>query len=293
MTAFYSYHPLVNLVFFVLVLIFAMFFIHPLAMVIGLLASLSYGLKVSGGARLGRRLFLVLPLIFFSFIFNPLFNHAGQTTLAYFPSGNPLTMESIIYGGVAGAMLATVILWFISYNQIVSSDKFIYLFGRIIPALSLVVSMALRFIPLFKEEFSKVYLVQKSLVGEKTGRLAKVRQLAQVLSVTVTWALDQALDRADSMRARGYGLRKRTAYSLYRFTRRDAISLGLMVFLGAYVLVGVVRGRVAFAYFPALRGASLDPYGLSVFLAYLLLSFLPFFLEVWEDRQWMRIQSEA
>ena len=81
---------------------------------------------------------------------NPAFNHEGATILTYLPSGNPLTMESMFYGVAAAVMLASVVLWFSSYNEVMTSDKFVYLFGRIIPALSLVLSMALRFIPKFK-----------------------------------------------------------------------------------------------------------------------------------------------
>ncbi len=40
-----------------------------------------------------------------------------------------------------------VIQWFSCYNKVMTSDKFIYLFGRLIPALSLILSMALRFVP--------------------------------------------------------------------------------------------------------------------------------------------------
>ncbi len=43
---------------------------------------------------------------------NLAFNHEGATILAYLPSGNPLTLESIAYGFAAAAMLAAVVLWF-------------------------------------------------------------------------------------------------------------------------------------------------------------------------------------
>ena len=74
---------------------------------------------------------------------NPAFNHEGATILTYLPSGNPLTLESMLYGVAAAVMLASVVLWFSSYNEVMTSDKFVYLFGRVIPALSLVLSMAL------------------------------------------------------------------------------------------------------------------------------------------------------
>ena len=95
---------------------------------------------------------------------NPAFNHEGATILTYLPSGNPLTLESILYGAAAAAMLAAVVTWFSCYTAVMTSDKFVYLFGRIIPALSLVLSMTLRFVPKFQ--------AQLQVVSEPNGVLA-------------------------------------------------------------------------------------------------------------------------
>lgn len=43
----------------------------------------------------------------------------------------------------------------------------------------------------------------------------------KIMSILVTWALENAIDTADSMKDRGYGLPGRTAFSIYRFDRRD------------------------------------------------------------------------
>ena len=86
--------------------------------------------------------------------------------LTYLPSGNPLTLESILYGVAAAVMLASVVLWFSSYNEVMTSDKFVYLFGRMIPALSLVLSMALRFIPKFKSQMEVVSEAQ-ACIGQR------------------------------------------------------------------------------------------------------------------------------
>ena len=89
-------------------------------------------------------------------VINPLFNHEGMTILGYFKTGNPLTLESIIYGIFMALLMMNVILWFAIYNVIMTSDKFIYIFGRIIPHLSLIISMSLRYVPRFKEQFIRV-----------------------------------------------------------------------------------------------------------------------------------------
>ena len=46
----------------------------------------------------------------------------------------------------------------------------------------------------------------------------KIRYALNMVSILVTWALENAIETADSMKSRGYGLRGRTAFSIYRFT---------------------------------------------------------------------------
>src|SRR5699024_11857651 len=86
----------------------------------------------------------------------------GETIL-FFLNGNPVTLEAIIYGFIIAAMLVAIIFWSKSYTELMTSDKFIYLFGKMIPKLSLVISMALRFIPTFKDQLKKVNQTQKTL----------------------------------------------------------------------------------------------------------------------------------
>lgn len=89
----------------------------------------------------------LLPMAALAALVNPAFNHEGATILTYLPSGNPLTLESMLYGAAAAVMLASVVLWFSSFNEVITSDKFVYLFGRILPALSLVLSMGAALYP--------------------------------------------------------------------------------------------------------------------------------------------------
>ena len=84
----------------------------------------------------------MLPLLLLFAVLNPVFNHEGATILIYI-NDNPITLESIVYGFAAATMFISVIIWFSCYNAVMTSDKFIYLFGRVIPALSLVLSICL------------------------------------------------------------------------------------------------------------------------------------------------------
>lgn len=63
---------------------------------------------------------------------------------------NPVTLEAVCYGFAVGVMIMSVFYWFKCFNAVMSSDKFIYLFGRVIPKLALLLSMTLGFIPKLK-----------------------------------------------------------------------------------------------------------------------------------------------
>ncbi len=112
----------------------------------------AYSLYLRGKKAAKFGLKYMLPMFVVAALINPAFSHSGKTILSYLPNGNPLTLESIIYGIAAAVMLISVIIWFSCYNEVMTSDKFVYLFGRIIPALSLVLSMTLRFVPKFKAQ---------------------------------------------------------------------------------------------------------------------------------------------
>ena len=235
----------------------------------------------------------LLPMAALAALVNPAFNHEGATILTYLPSGNPLTLESMLYGAAAAVMLASVVLWFSSFNEVITSDKFVYLFGRILPALSLVLSMALRFIPKFKSQLQVVSEAQTCIGRDtKTGSVfRRVGNAIRIFSIMVTWSLENAIETADSMRARGYGLPGRTSFSIYRFDSRDSSALAWLVFCGAYLLSGWIAGGTAFRYYPTIKAAPWTPLTISFQLVYLALVLTPVILDRKEDRQWNSSRS--
>ncbi len=148
---FSSYHPIVNLLYFCFVIGFSMFLMHPVCLVASLFCAVYYHIYLNGRKSAGLLIKFALPILLLTAIVNPAFNHRGTIILCYLPTGNPLTLESILYGIAAGVMLVSVLLWFSSYTAVMRSDKFVYLFGKMIPALSLMISMVLRFVPKFTD----------------------------------------------------------------------------------------------------------------------------------------------
>ena len=291
--AFSSYHPSVNFLYFGWVIGFSMFFMHPVCLLISLCSALAYYISLTQQKSAGYILRLVLPMLILTALINPAFNHQGNMILCYLPTGNALTLESVLYGLAAGAMLAAVLVWFGCYTDVMTSDKFIYLFGTVIPTLSLVLSMTLRFVPKFREQYEQVKEAQAG-VGRDVYNGSVFSRLKHALAcfgVMVTWSLENAIETADSMKSRGYGLPDRTAYSIYHFTQRDRYVFIWLCLSGLYVLVGGLSGGLFWRYFPSVRGVLVQPYTVSVQLVYLALCMTPVIIDWREERKWRSLRS--
>ncbi len=282
MSSFKSYHPLVNFIYFIFAIGFSCAFMHPVCLFISLFCAL----VLRGKSE--KELLYFIPLVIITAMLNPLFNHQGVTTLFFLPDGNAVTKEAVIYGISAAVMLICVIFWFMHLGEVFTSDKFIYLFGKIIPSLSLIISMTLRFVPLFFSRLKAVENAQRCIGKDVSSGSMKnrIKNGLSVLSITVTWAFESAIDTADSMKARGYGISKRTSFSIFTFEKKDLLSLFIILFLGIYVLTGSIKGTVSFQYFPYISAGSFSVYSLSVFLAYFMLLIFPAVIRLCEVRKW-------
>lgn len=280
--------------YFGLVIAFTMFLMHPVSLAISLVSALVYAVYLNGRRAVRASLLYLLPMMAVAALVNPAFNHKGATILTYLPSGNPLTLESILYGVAAAAMLAAVITWFSCYTAVMTSDKFVYLFGRIIPALSLVLSMALRFVPKFKAQFQTVSEAQRCVGRDISngGVIQRLRNGITILSIMVTWSLENAIETADSMKSRGYGLPGRTAFSIYRFDSRDRAALAWLLYCGFFLFCGGMAKGFYWRYYPTAKGVPLTPLTVSLQLVYLALCLTPVILNMRADWAWHVLQKE-
>jgi energy-coupling factor transport system permease protein len=294
MNSFKTYHPIINFMYFTFVILFSMFFMHPVCLIISLICSFIYSVLLNGKKAIKFNFLYMLPTLLVSALINPALSHEGVTILTYLPSGNPLTLESIVYGLAAAAMIVTVICWFSCYNAVMTSDKFIYLFGKIIPSLSLILSMALRFVPKFKAQTQVISDAQRCIGRDVSNGsvIQRAKNGITILSIMITWSLENAIETADSMKSRGYGLGGRTAFSIYTFDSRDKKACFIIGFLGLYVIIGGLFGKLYFRYFPSIKGTALTPYSISIFFAYFILCMTPVIIEIREEQKWKAIKSK-
>ena len=290
---FSTYHPLVNVVFFLGAIVLAMFFIHPAYTTVSLVLSVFYLLTLKKRRAFRELLYMLILFVGLSVI-NPIFNRMGATVLfRYF--GRPYTLEALIYGMTLAGMTASVLCWFACYNSIMTSDKFIYIFGRVIPSVSLVLSMILRLIPNFIKKTKQISSARASigLAGDSSSsRIEKIRNGTQTLSALTSWALEGGIITADSMRSRGYGSGKRTAFAKYRFDARNIVLLVVFLVLLAVIIFCAANGSTKAVYYPFLSMTWFgDFYMTTGIIAYGIFLILPACLEYKEKIKWRILRS--
>ncbi|MFJ5790294.1 energy-coupling factor transporter transmembrane component T [Lysinibacillus sp. NPDC093197] len=291
MKAFETYHPIVLFSFFAATIALSMFFMHPvyLAITIFFAISLNFALR--------RRSFfkdwkIYVPLFFIMAIINPLISHNGQLVLLYI-NGNPLTLEAITYGIAISTMIVSIMLWFSCYNVLMTSDKFIYLFGKVSPVISLTLSISLRLVPRFRRQLKQIVLAQKVIGMDYTsGSLwHRIKCIIRILSILITWALENAIDTADSMKARGYGVTKRTAFSIFIFERRDGYVLTIITLLFISNLVASFIGVTTFDYYPTFGIFKWEITSILFYTSYCILLAIPLAIEIRGALKWRSLKS--
>ncbi len=291
--SFSRYHPLVNIIYFILIFIFTAFFFNPICLIISWFWGIAYSIFINGKKAIKFNIILILPMMIVTAALNPLFNHRGMTVIAYFQNGNPLTLESIYYGIAAAIMLAGIAAWFSCYNAVVSSDKLLSVLGGILPSSALVFSIVLRFSPKMKEQLKNIIDAQKGLKKDfiKKGFISNIKQGLIILSIIVTWALENAGETADSMKSRGFGLNKRTYYDIFKFQKKDLYALILISILAIAIIIAGINGVLYFRFYPTVKYAEFTVYNILMLAAYCLFYALPLVINVLEEVKWRFIQS--
>ncbi len=283
MTVFDLYHPAVQAAFFAAVILLGMMAFQPVYIVLTCLAGFLYGFLLRGWRATLRSALWQLPLVLIVAVANPLFSASGSTEL--FRIGlRAVYLESLVYGACMGLMLVSVILWFSNASHVLTSDKIMALFGNVSPTVSLMMSMASRLVPQFVRRGREIDAAQKAMRSarpDSAGSQASMR--ARQVSVLMGWSMEDSLETAEAMRARGWGSGvKRTTYARFRFRARDAVACCVV---GALVAANVFLAWVAcsqFAFYPTLSELVLW-WG---YVPYALLLLLPCALQVGEEIRW-------
>lgn len=292
MKSFATFHPLVLFIYYVMIITITMFILHPAILVFSLLGSLLFFSMLTPKIILFKDIGCYILVFLLIAVTNPLFVHKGETIL-FFLNDKPVTYEAIMYGFVIASMLVAVIFWSKSYSELMTTDKFLYLFGKLIPKLALVLSMAFRFIPLFKLQIKKVNEAQKTL-GLYTSNSITDRVLSgiRVFSSILTWSLENSIVQADAMKARGYRLSGRTNFSIFKIEKRDVSIILILFLLLSLIIYAQVKGYYEFYFYPLISELSFTKENIFYFIIVFLLTVFPFIIEVKENLQWKLLKQK-
>lgn len=276
-----SYHPFVNLIFFVSVITFTICFNHPVFVAISFVSSFVYSVKLNKYRALIFNLFLIVISALFVWYYSS-YNHFGVTVLKHNFIDNNITLESIVYGIIISLITSSVIMWFSCVHYIFTTDKLVYLFGKITPKLSLYFSILLRTIPRLKQKYKQVSLAQRCL-GRGTNQkniFKSVHNFFRIAWIVLLWTLESFVDISNSMKSRGYTLKGRTAFSIYRFDNRDR-SFVITIFLNlTIVILGVLFNQTSIIYNPEIVLNNITTMSFLFYFSYAFICLLPTNLQI-------------
>ena len=273
---FATYHPAVCMLFFLAAIGFAFSTQHPAYVALSYTVSGAYLVYLRGWRPSLRTMGTCVPLVVFVGLLNSLFNAAGATILWQW---GPfcICVEGLWYGLAMGGMLTAVLLWFACYNEVMTEDKFTYLFGRRLPTVSLMVTMISRWVPRMVSRGRGIHDSQEALIGgydqSKRGKLHRGVRMATVL---VGLGMEDSIQTADSMSARGYGSAARTSYARFRWHARERVVLGVFGALIAVNVALLVIDAGTFAFYPRVSTVELS-WG---YATYALMLGMPFWVEL-------------
>lgn len=277
-------HPAVNLIYFAIVIFGMLTFQHPVFLLISFLCAFAYSVKRNKIKAVIFNLVL-LPLIGAFALYYSSYTHFGVTVLEQNFIGNNITLESLVYGIVLGLIVAGVMIWFSCVYSVFSSDKVVYLFGRVSPRLSLFLSILLRMVPRIKKEAKKINMAQRGIGrGVNQGNIfVRLRNCIRIFSMLITWTIDSLTLSSESMQSRGSTLRGRKAFSIYRFDNRDrAYVIGMFACITITVM-GVMLKQTDIVYDPRIIMMPITSMSYLFYMGYAVLCLMPLGLELWTE----------
>lgn len=275
-------HPAIFIVYFMILIVFAFLFNNPYyiltfgIMILALIALQGSVSEIKSTAQ------VFLPLVLFITVLNMLFSHVGNTHI-YIYGTYYITLEAIIYGIIMAITFFLVTLTFLAYNTYVSYQDMLYVFSKKYPNISMIIVMSLRFVPLIQKRSKELHELSKlKNNNEKLSYSEKISQLIHNLGLVVSWSLEEAMQTASSMKARGYNITKRTSYLEYKINKIDVV-LAIVILATAIIsIVGLYNGIGSILIYPEFNFSfSQFPFNI-YYLAYVVL-LLPFIIiEIWE-----------
>lgn len=281
-TAFDACHAAVPAMLFAGVAALSMLAVHPVFVTLSLSGALAFSLVARGAAATVRGLAWQLPLLVLVCLLNPFFSASGSTLLLKV-GPRSVYLESLAYGATMGALLVATALWFEDAAAVLTQDRLLALAGRRARSVPLVASMAAQLVPQMLGRARSVRAAARACTAAGPRPPAR-DELLRTSTMLLSWSLEDSLERADAMRARGWESGSpRTRYRPERFRARDAVAAAGIAALLALGAAGAWAACSSWEFYPRMSG--LAPWW--CYLPFALLALLPAVEELaarWAER---------
>lgn len=284
---FASYHPYVQFFYYVCVGLLVLNFNHPLFLVVGLLLLVLVNLSHDRGKALKKWSLPLLMMSGFMIVLNPFLVSRGTNILFYF-RGKQVTLEATVYGVTMALFIVSIIVMFVSFNIILNGNRFLFIFARILPKTAFLIMLSIRFVPLLKSRLDQINAVQRVRGMSITAGSLRERARNGLLRIQIllTWSLEEAVQTADSMQARGYGSGKKSSYIPYKMERRDWTWFSLLIFLFVISIAGGYLGYGKIVVYPVLGTLHLFLIDWVLFICMIIIFSFPLLVEGSEWLKW-------
>lgn len=289
--AFSDCHPIINFIFYIGALIMGMCFTHPLFLLCSLLLSLCYFQILKKGTY--KYLIGMSGLFLLLSFGNPVFSPYGDTVLFTYFNNRPYTYEALCFGFSIAGMFISIITWFATYNEVMTSDKFLYCFGRFAPSVSLILTMVLRLVPSFQKKSEQIAGARKcvGMSVENGTKYEKIEHGLSIVSALTSWALEGGVVMADSMRSRGFGCGKRTSFSIYKMRKADVRILIIMLVFIFSIILCAMKGGMKVNYLPSME-ITWNGWTILGGIGYFAFLSIPTVLHILEEITWHILKSK-
>ncbi len=342
-------HPGILIVYYLILALSAFLFSNPYYMITFIVLMLFLIYLQGVRSELVNVMKIFIPLGALIIIINPLFIYEGAHRIylwgahrIYLWGSYFITLEALVYGFLMAGTFLIVLLALSSYNKTVSYQEMLYILSKKLPVISMVLVMALRFIPLLNSravEIEKLFKLENreylnsedalesssedenliqgdeelnldlkngegiesrqadiksdskiinKVASSKRGRklIEKARNVGNIMGVTVSWSLEEAMFTAKSMKARGYNATQRSSYLSFHLKRADYCFIAFLIIVLGILAVGLTQGYGYINVYPSLDFSFHDLPMNIYYLAFVLLLMPLIYLELKEVWIW-------
>lgn len=286
------YHPACIYMFFAAIFLFAVISRNPVFIVISFAGAIIYSSSVLGIQVILTEIKKILPFMLVITAVNPLINRYGGTPL-FFINDSAFTLEALIYGFFISMMLAAVFIWGKCFNTINDSEKTLYIASYLSRTLSIIISMSLRFIPMLKIKLNEIKNTRKAMGLYYCDNLyEKIKSHLTIISVLLTWSIENSVDTAASMRSRGFGIRGRTSYSVFKMRKPDVMLITVSLIFIIFMII-LNKKVFEYSYYPYLQEISTDTFHIISYVFSALFVLVPTVIELRSRIIWKLLKSKT